>query len=186
MSILRFKKANCKNCYKCIRNCPIKAIELKDGQAQVIENDCVLCGKCVLVCPQNAKEVRNDVSAAKALIASGKKVFASVAPAFIASYGFSGIDEFSAYLKKLGFFDVSETAQGAYVVKSEYEKMVENPRAGCDYLLLLLDSCDDDTKVPPQYTKICCTDSFAYANARKANQRGESGRVCCVYWTVYL
>lgn len=126
MSILRFKKANCKNCYKCIRNCPIKAIELKDGQAQVIENDCVLCGKCVLVCPQNAKEVRNDVSAAKALIASGKKVFASVAPAFIASYGFSGIDEFSAYLKKLGFFDVSETAQGAYVVKSEYEKMVEN------------------------------------------------------------
>ena len=39
MSILRFKKANCKNCYKCIRNCPIKAIELKDGQAQVIEND---------------------------------------------------------------------------------------------------------------------------------------------------
>lgn len=126
MSILRFKKANCKNCYKCIRNCPIKAIELKDGQAQVIENDCVLCGKCVLVCPQNAKEVRNDVSAARALIASGKKVFASVAPAFIASYGFSGIDEFSAYLKKLGFFDVSETAQGAYVVKSEYEKMVEN------------------------------------------------------------
>ena len=126
MSILRFKKANCKNCYKCIRNCPIKAIELKDGQAQVIENDCVLCGKCVLVCPQNAKEVRNDVSAAKALIASGKNVFASIAPAFIASYGVSGIDEFSSYLKKLGFAGVSETAQGAYVVKSEYEKMVEN------------------------------------------------------------
>ena len=126
MSILRFKKANCKNCYKCIRNCPIKAIELKDGQAQVIEQDCVLCGKCVLVCPQNAKEVRNDVEAAKALIASGKKVYASIAPAFIASYGVSGVDEFSSYLKQLGFFDVSETAQGAYIVKSEYEKMVEN------------------------------------------------------------
>ena len=44
MSILRFKKVNCKNCYKCIRNCPIKAIELKEHQAQIIEQDCILCG----------------------------------------------------------------------------------------------------------------------------------------------
>ncbi len=128
MSILRFKKANCKNCYKCIRNCPIKAIELSGGQAQVIENDCVLCGQCVLVCPQNAKEVRCDIEVAKGLIASGKKVFASVAPSFIATYGYSGIAEFETVLKKLGFAGASETAEGAYIVKSEYEKMVDEQK----------------------------------------------------------
>lgn len=125
MSILRFKKANCKNCYKCIRNCPIKAIELSGGQAQVIEKDCVLCGQCVLVCPQNAKEVRSDVEVAKRLIASGKKVFASVAPSFVAAYGYSGIAELENVLKGLGFAGASETAEGAYIVKSEYEKMVD-------------------------------------------------------------
>ena len=71
MSILKFKKANCKNCYKCVRNCPVKAIEVKDHQAQIIDNDCILCGNCMLICPQNAKEVRSDTSIVKNLIREG-------------------------------------------------------------------------------------------------------------------
>ena len=60
MEVLRFKKANCKNCYKCIRECPIKAIRFEDHQAQIISDECILCGNCVRVCPQNAKQVRDD------------------------------------------------------------------------------------------------------------------------------
>lgn len=125
MSILKFKEANCKNCYKCIRNCPIKAIELKNDQAQIIEKECVLCGSCVLVCPQNAKQVRNDVHKVIDLIETGQQVIASLAPSFIAEFGVSGIEEFSGYLKQLGFAGAYETAEGAYVVKTEYEKLVD-------------------------------------------------------------
>lgn len=125
MSVLRLKKANCKNCYKCIRNCPIKSIEVKDDQAQIISSDCILCGRCVLVCPQNAKEVRHDVPRVKELLASGRRVVASVAPSFITDFPVSGIGEFEGYLKQLGFAAAAETATGAYVVKTEYEKILE-------------------------------------------------------------
>ncbi len=124
MSILRLTKANCKNCYKCIRNCPIKAIEVVCDQAQIIEKDCVLCGRCVQVCPQNAKHVRNDIDSAKELIQKHKRVVASVAPSFIANYDVLGIEQLKQYLLKLGFADVAETAVGANIVKQEYERLV--------------------------------------------------------------
>ena len=97
MGILKFKKANCKNCYKCIRNCPVKAIEVKNHQAQIIERDCILCGNCMVVCPQNAKEVRNDVLTIKNLIREGKQVIASVAPSFISNYNVTQFSQFAIY-----------------------------------------------------------------------------------------
>lgn len=136
MSILKFKKANCKNCYKCIRNCPVKAIEVKNHQAQIIERDCILCGNCMVICPQNAKEVRNDILIVKNLIREGKTVIASVAPSFISNYKVSQFLEFSNMLKKLGFSDAFETAEGAYIVKSEYEKLVRN-----DWKNIIISSC---------------------------------------------
>ena len=54
MSIIGLQKANCKNCYKCIKVCPVKSIRLASEQAQIIEADCILCGKCLNTCPQNA------------------------------------------------------------------------------------------------------------------------------------
>ena len=48
---LQLKKANCKNCYKCIRNCPVKSIKFSDGQANIIADECILCGRCFVNCP---------------------------------------------------------------------------------------------------------------------------------------
>ena len=83
---INLKQSNCKNCYKCIRNCAVKSIDFSSGQAQIVEDECVLCGNCFVVCPQNAKEIRNDLSGAKALIQGDAPVFASVAPSFVANY----------------------------------------------------------------------------------------------------
>lgn len=124
MNILKLKKANCKNCYKCVRNCPVKSIEVKDHQAQILERDCILCGNCILTCPQDAKEVRNDLEIVKNLVRGGKDIIASVAPSFIANYDVSTFEAFKDILKKLGFSDAYETAQGAFLVKSEYEKLI--------------------------------------------------------------
>lgn len=121
---LTLKKSNCKNCYKCIRHCPVKSIRFSANQAHVIGNECILCGQCFVVCPQNAKQIVDETEKVKVLIQSGAPVYASVAPSFIANYNGMGINGIRAALKKLGFADAEETALGATEVKTEYEKML--------------------------------------------------------------
>ena len=122
---LTLKKSNCKNCYKCIRHCPVKAIRFSGNQAHIIGNECILCGQCFVVCPQNAKEIVNEVEKVKVLLQSGDPVVVSIAPSFIANYDGAGIDSMRTALKKLGFYDAEETAIGATIVKSEYERMLK-------------------------------------------------------------
>ena len=122
---LTLKKSNCKNCYKCIRHCPVKAIRFSGNQAHIIGNECILCGQCFVVCPQDAKEIVNEVEKVKVFLQSGEPVVVSIAPSFIANYDGAGIDSMRTALKKLGFYDVEETAIGATIVKNEYERMLE-------------------------------------------------------------
>lgn len=121
---LTLKKSNCKNCYKCIRNCPVKAIRFSGNQAHIIGNECILCGHCFVVCPQNAKEIVDGTEKARVLLQSGAPVVVSLAPSFIANYDGVGIESMRRALGKLGFADVEETAIGATIVKSEYERML--------------------------------------------------------------
>ena len=121
---LTLKKSNCKNCYKCIRNCPVKAIRFSGNQAHIIGNECILCGHCFVVCPQNAKEIVDGVEKVKVFIQSGDPVIVSLAPSFAANYGGVGIESMRKALTKLGFADVEETAIGATIVKTEYERML--------------------------------------------------------------
>lgn len=123
-SCLTLKKSNCKNCYKCIRHCPVKSIRFSGNQAHIIGNECILCGQCFVVCPQNAKEISSETEKVRVLIQSGAPVVVSLAPSFIANYDGVGITAMKKALKKLGFYDVEETAIGASIVKTEYEKMM--------------------------------------------------------------
>jgi len=124
MECLTLKKSNCKNCYKCIRNCPVKSIRFSGNQAYIIGNECIMCGQCFVVCPQGAKEIVEETEKAKVLLQSGAPVVASLAPSFIANYEGVGIEAMRKALKKLGFYDVEETALGATMVKREYDRMV--------------------------------------------------------------
>lgn len=123
-NFLTLKKSNCKNCYKCIRHCPVKSIRFSANQAHIIGNECILCGQCFVVCPQNAKEIASELEKVKVLIQSGDPVFVSLAPSFIANYDGIGINGMRSALKKLGFADAEETAIGATIVKTEYERML--------------------------------------------------------------
>ena len=122
---LTLKKSNCKNCYKCIRHCPVKAIRFSGNQAHIIDDECILCGQCFVVCPQDAKQIVDETEKVKVFIQSGDPVFVSIAPSFIANYDGVGINAMRKALKKLGFFDVEETAIGATIVKNEYERILE-------------------------------------------------------------
>ncbi len=133
---LTLKKSNCKNCYKCIRHCPVKAIRFSGNQAHIIGNECILCGQCFVVCPQNAKEVVDETEKVKVFLQAQEKVIVSLAPSFVANYNEAGINSMRKALKALGFYDVEETAIGATIVKNEYERMLKE-----DYRDIIITSC---------------------------------------------
>ena len=135
--LLLLKKEDCKSCYKCIRECALKSIRFAENRAQIVENECVYCGHCYVVCPQSAKEIRSDTARARALIASGRPVVVSLAPSFIADFPVSGLAEMRRALTALGFAEVEETARGARIVKSEYERMI----ASGEHRLIISSCC---------------------------------------------
>ena len=109
---------DCKDCYKCIRQCPTKAIKVNNNLASVVDDLCIYCGHCVIACPTGAKKVRDGISQAKQLLEQKHQVYVSLAPAFIAEYG----QEANIVIQKLhalGFAGVSETALGAQEVSTQ-------------------------------------------------------------------
>lgn len=133
---LTLKKSNCKNCYKCIRHCPVKAIRFSGNQAHIIGNECILCGHCFVVCPQDAKQIIDGIEKVKVLLQSKAPVIASLAPSFVANYDGVGIGAMRKAIKALGFTDVEETAIGATMVKNEYERMLKE-----EYHDIVISSC---------------------------------------------
>ena len=125
---LKLKKSNCKNCYKCIRHCPVKSIRFSGNQANIVGDECILCGQCFVVCPQNAKEIADSMERVKYMLRSGEKVYVSIAPSFVANYDGAGIEAMEKALKQLGFAGAEETAVGATIVKSEYERLIREEK----------------------------------------------------------
>ncbi|MGD0659087.1 MAG: [Fe-Fe] hydrogenase large subunit C-terminal domain-containing protein [Syntrophorhabdales bacterium] len=120
--------ARCRDCYRCLRGCPVKAIRMKNGQAYVDEKRCIACGTCIRECPQQAKSFRQDVEMVQRLIESDRFVSASVAPSFAAVFGGWQRKRLPAALRALGFRYVGQTSRGAYHVSVQTERLMrENP-----------------------------------------------------------
>ena len=112
LKYLDFKEAKCKNCYKCLKECPVKAIKIEDNQAIIIEDRCILCGRCTLICPQNAKKVNSELDEIKELL-KNNKVIASVAPSFVSNFNLKHFETINGALKKIGF-DFAEETVGSF------------------------------------------------------------------------
>ncbi len=127
MQLINFKEANCKNCYRCVRACPVKAIKFKDHQAIIDDKRCIACGQCFVVCPQNARDVKSDLEIVRDVLSDEtKKVVALIAPSFAGFYQNKG--GFITGLKQLGFDEVVEVSVGAEAVTSNYRDYLENNR----------------------------------------------------------
>ena len=122
--ILNLNKNNCTDCYKCIRDCSVKAITFANDTAEIVHDECILCGKCYVACPQKAKQVRDDIWRVKQAIAEGKRVVCSLAPSFIANFRIRSLEVIVSALKSLGFSDVQETAVGAQLVSDAYAEIM--------------------------------------------------------------
>ncbi len=112
------EETRCRDCYKCIRECPVKAIKVVNGEAEVIPDSCILCGHCVDACPVGAKRVRDDLRRAIHLIKRKTPCILSLAPSFTGELKNVTPSQLIHAAKKLGFFGVSETALGAQEVSS--------------------------------------------------------------------
>lgn len=123
-------KARCRDCYRCVRVCPVKAIRVEGDQAHVDEDRCIACGTCVRECPQGAKAFRRESARAESLLASDGRVACSVAPSAAAVYGAAKMARLPSALRQLGFDVVSETAVGAELVaKATAEHVRRQPGA---------------------------------------------------------
>lgn len=122
--------AECQDCFKCVRHCPVKAIKVVSGHASVIPELCVACGKCVEVCPVEAKKIRNDLSVVLDLLQGPDPVYVSLAPSWGSEFKGLPAPKLIAALRKLGFAGVSETALGAQIVSDNLAEELRGMKKG--------------------------------------------------------
>ncbi|BCJ92539.1 hydrogenase [Anaerocolumna cellulosilytica] len=124
MNVIGFKEAKCKNCYKCVRTCDVKAIMVKNEQAQIMNDKCILCGHCLEACPQNAKSFISDLDKVKGYLKDNLPTIISIAPAYLGVLKYNTPGQVITALLKLGFTMVRETAEGAAYVTREYNRLL--------------------------------------------------------------
>ena len=124
MRIIEFNSTKCKHCYKCVRNCTVKAIAIRNERAEIIGSHCILCGRCLQVCPQSAKTLSSELGEVKAMIAAGQKVVLTLAPSYVGLLKYRTIGQVRNAMMRLGFADVAETSEGAAVVTREYVRLI--------------------------------------------------------------
>ena len=125
MELVKTIKDQCHECYACVRNCPAKAVRVRNGQARVITERCINCANCVDICSQGAKEVRDYKKKTKSLLNSDRKIIAGIAPSFPAYDPELQIEDWINYLEELGFDGVYEVAWGAQLMIKEYQKYLK-------------------------------------------------------------
>ena len=124
MDIINFQEANCLHCYKCLRFCEVKAIRVDHGQAKIMPDYCVYCGTCLEVCPQDAKTYASDLDKVKTMLGRREEVIVSVAPSYRGILTEAEPGKIVGALRRLGFSQVRETAEGASYVTDEYARLL--------------------------------------------------------------
>ena len=115
IKVIGFQETQCKDCYKCVRTCDVKAIIVKNGHAQIMDEKCILCGHCLEVCPQNAKTIISDINRVKHYIKEGKKVVVSLAPSYRGVLKKAKPGQILAALKKAGLLPGKRDQRGGRV-----------------------------------------------------------------------
>ena len=118
-------KERCRRCYSCVRSCPVKAIKVDGGFAQIMYERCIGCGNC-LSCPQNAKVVVDRMVRTQEMLASGSPVVAVLGCSFPAFFHTLRPGQLVAALKSLGFSEVHEGAYGARMIAASYRSTLES------------------------------------------------------------
>ena len=130
--------SKCKKCQMCVKACPYNAIvkiavpcenvcpvnaikKDETGFASIDFDKCISCGKCIAACPFGAVHERSQIVDILKAIKSDKKVIAMIAPSIAGQFPGS-IYQLKSAIKKSGFDDVYEVAQGADITAANEAK----------------------------------------------------------------
>ncbi|MCG8643236.1 MAG: 4Fe-4S binding protein, partial [Desulfobacterales bacterium] len=137
MSVITTIKTDCKDCYKCVRSCSMKAIQITKGQASIVEERCINDGNCINACPQGAKQVRKtDLEQVRQWLKKKERIAVSLAPSYPAGLNFAKHCEIIRILRALGFVYIQETALAAEYVTKRYLELLDS-----DFPKPLITSC---------------------------------------------
>ncbi len=125
-SVVYTNKAKCRDCYRCVRVCPVNAIKMENGQAKVIPENCISCGTCIPECPQNAKTYVKNTDEVLDFLSGKQQVIISIAPSFASVYNKWERKRLPSALRQAGFWLVTETAIGAHEVALKTKEIIEN------------------------------------------------------------
>ncbi len=116
---------NCRDCYRCLRTCDMKAISFRTGQAKILTDQCVLCGRCVKECPQYTKSIIDQIPKLEQFL-KNEKVVLSLPPTFVNHFHQWSQEELWARLKLIGFYAIEEMSVNAEPFLDTYSNLLQN------------------------------------------------------------
>ena len=125
------EQENCLYCLKCLKNCPVKAIDYLDGHISIQNGRCIACGICYDTCPSGSVAFRNDVQEVRQIIKNNQVIVASLSPTWVAEFPKISAFSFIEALKLLGFTHVSETTLGTNKIADETAEYLKRTEKLC-------------------------------------------------------
>ena len=119
----------------CEEACPVDAVKKnEDGFVEIEHDKCIGCGKCVRSCPFGAIVERSGLFPVAKMLKRGDKVIAMIAPAIEGQFP-GTLGQLKAAIKKAGFYDVIEVAEGAEITSNkEAEELKERIEEGESFM----------------------------------------------------
>lgn len=130
-SLFKVLSNKCTLCFACIRNCPVKAIDInsKSEKAEISDSRCIGCGICYQICPEKAITYRKDTKKAISILDSTNTKIALCDPAIASEFeDISDYRKFVGMLKLIGFSKVYETSFAIDLMARDYSKLYDESK----------------------------------------------------------
>ncbi len=118
-------REKCRGGFACIRICPVKAIRVREGLPDVVENRCIDCGACFQVCVSQAPQFNGDTDLVGNLLGQNQSVIAVLSSAFAVEFPGVRPRQLVTAIKDLGFDDVFEDSFGIELVSQKYVDLLK-------------------------------------------------------------
>ncbi|MCK9323978.1 MAG: 4Fe-4S binding protein [Bacteroidales bacterium] len=127
--VIRVEPSECKLCYACVRECPVKAIEVKANvdHVRIIPERCIACGSCYTACPTHAIRIRSHLEKVKGYLESEEATMAIIDPSISGEFpDITDYRNFVGMIRTLGFDGVYDLSFGVELAAGQHVEIMSN------------------------------------------------------------